>query len=98
MKGLSNRQLSLVVERITSEINKEIDKINEATLEALPKDKLLRESKLYSKIKGLAEEYIIARDAAQTLRDKIFTLKDTNREYTFSKYSWWAFSRRILLK
>lgn len=87
MKKLTNRQLSLIVERIVSEINSEISTENQRILDTVPKEKIFQKSKYFNSIKSIVERLNVIEDEESHLLESLRSLrKDVENEEGFDEW------------
>ena len=104
MKKLTNRQLSLIVERIVSEINSEISTENQRILDTVPKEKIFQKSKYFNSIKSIVERLNVIEDEESHLLESLRSLrKDVENEEGFDEWyrdtnSWFEGYTNFLIK
>ena len=104
MKKLTNRQLSLIVERIVSEINSEISTENQRILDTVPKEKIFQKSKYFNSIKSIVERLNVIEDEESHLLESLKSLrKDVENEEGFDEWyrdtnSWFEGYTNFLIK
>lgn len=87
MKKLTNRQLSLIVERVVSEINSEISIENQKILDTVPKEKIFQKSKYFNSIKSIVERLNVIEDEESHLLESLKSLrKDVENEEGFDEW------------
>lgn len=104
MKKLTNRQLSLIVERVVSEINSEISIENQKILDTVPKEKILQKSKHFNSIKSIVDRLNVIEDEESCLLESLKSLrKDVENEEGFDEWyrdtnSWFEGYTNFLIK
>ena len=104
MKKLTNRQLSLIVERIVSEINSEISTENQRILDTVPKEKIFQKSKYFNSIKSIVERLNVIEDEESHLLESLRSLrKNVENEEGFGEWyrdtnSWFEGYTNFLIK
>lgn len=104
MKKLTNRQLSLIVERIVSEINSEISTENQKVLDTVPKETIFQNSKYFNKVKSIVDRLNDIEDEESCLLESLKSLrKDVENEEGFDEWyrdtnSWFEGYEDFLIK
>ena len=104
MKKLTNRQLSLIVERVVSEINSEISIENQKILDTIPKEKIFQKSKHFNSIKSIVDRLNVIEDEESCLLESLKSLrKDVENEEGFDEwyrdtYCWFDGSTNFRIK
>lgn len=80
MKKLTNRQLSLIVERIVSEINSEISIENQKVLDTVPKETIFQNSKYFNKVKDIISRLNDIEEEESVLLKELKSLRENVEE------------------